>query len=128
MKKIVKKERKKIDKTSMAVNKALNKIKKQIQVFKDKRKLKGKRNKSLILIILMYLLIGFFGLCVIGGLYVIISSPDFNGENLYNKESTVLYDKKGNVFAKIGMEKLELVTYDELPDVLVDALIATEDA
>ncbi len=128
MKKIVKKERKKIDKTSMAVNKALNKIKKQIQVFKDKRKLKGKRNKSLILIILMYLLIGFFGLCVIGGLYVIISSPDFNGENLYNKESTVLYDKKGNVFAKIGMEKRELVTYDELPDVLVDALIATEDA
>ncbi len=127
MKKVVSK-RKKIDKTSMAVNKALNKIRKQIQTFKDKRKLTGKRNKSLILIVLMYLLIAFFGICVLTGLYVIIASPDFNAEDLYNKEATVLYDKDGKVFAKIGMEKRELVTYDELPNVLVDALIATEDA
>ncbi len=128
VKKKKKKTRKKVDKTSMAVNRALNKVKKQLQVLKDKRKLKSKRSKSLILIILMYLLIGFFSICVAAGLYVIFSAPDFNSENLYNKEATVLYDKDGNVFAKIGMEKRELVTYDELPDVLIDALIATEDS
>ncbi|HOP65428.1 MAG TPA: transglycosylase domain-containing protein [Bacilli bacterium] len=127
-KKTTKKPRKKIDKTSMAVNKALNKIKKSIQVWKDKRKLKGKKNKSLVLIIIMYLVIALFGICVASGIYVIFSSPEFDGESLYNKEATILYDKNGDEFAKIGMEKRELVTYDELPEVLIDAIIATEDS
>ena len=47
---------------------------------------------------------------------------------LNTAELTRLFDKDGNEIAKLGSEKREKVTYDELPEVLVDAIIATEDS
>ena len=37
-------------------------------------------------------------------------------------------DKDGNQIAKIGLEKRKKVDYDDLPQVLIDAIIATEDS
>ncbi len=76
----------------------------------------------------MYLLIAFFGICVAGGLFIIFTAPEFDSENLYNKEATTIYYKDGTEMAKIGLEKRDLITYDELPEVLVDAIVATEDS
>ena len=59
--------------------------------------------------------------------YVFISSPEFNTDLLYKKESSNIFDSKGELIATIGSEKREIVEYEELPDVLIDAIIATED-
>ena len=59
--------------------------------------------------------------------YVFISSPEFNTNLLYKKESSNIFDSKGELIATIGSEKREIVEYEELPDVLIDAIIATED-
>ena len=62
------------------------------------------------------------------GLYIIFSAPNFDKDLLYDKEMTVLLDKNGDEFAKIGAENREMVYYEELPQTLVDAIIATEDS
>ncbi|MBQ8132359.1 MAG: transglycosylase domain-containing protein, partial [Bacilli bacterium] len=48
--------------------------------------------------------------------------------NLNKAETTTLYDKYGREFAKLGSEMREKVTYEQLPEVLIDAIVATEDS
>ena len=60
--------------------------------------------------------------------YIVISAPDFNPEKLYVKEKSLVYDSDNNVIAELGAQKRDKVTYDELPEVLIDAIIATEDS
>ncbi len=61
-------------------------------------------------------------------IYIASSAPTFNPNNLDTQELSIVYDKDGEVIAKLGAEKREKVTYDELPQVLIDAIIATEDS
>ena len=61
-------------------------------------------------------------------LYIIISSPNFDKDQLYSKEASILFDIDGKEIARIGSENRDLVTYEELPQVFIDALIATEDS
>ena len=60
--------------------------------------------------------------------YIVLESPEFDVDNLKMKESTLVYDKDKSLIATLGDEKREEVTYDELPEVLIDAIIATEDS
>ena len=71
----------------------------------------------------------FFGFAIFFGFmyYVYLRSPEFNTDLLYKKESSNIYDISGQLIATIGSEKREVVEYDDLPNVLVDAIIATED-
>lgn len=62
------------------------------------------------------------------GAYIAISAPEFTPEKLYNKEATLIYDKNGDEFAKLGVEERKTITYDELSESLIDAIIATEDS
>ena len=108
---------------------------KKISLKKEKNKekiVKEKFNKSKlgngILVILSIIGIGISSLILAFALYIIIFSPDFDQELLYSQESTVMYDINNKEFARIGSENRVLVTYDELPQVLIDALIATEDS
>jgi len=92
---------------------------------------KNKSEKKLWKTILSWGLLGAIALIsifLIFALYIVISSPDFKKEELYQKEPTILYDKNGEEFARVGSEDSTIVTYDEIPDVLIDALIATEDS
>jgi len=91
---------------------------------KKKRKFK----KSLILSIIALLGIAFLTLILAFSLYIIISSPNFDKNKLYKKEATVIYDKDGNELTRVGQENRVLITYEQLPQVLIDALIATEDS
>lgn len=61
-------------------------------------------------------------------IYIYIEAPEFNTDLLYKKESSNIYDSKGKLIASIGTEKRQLVEYDELPNILVDAIVATEDS
>ena len=81
-----------------------------------------------ILIIFMLGITSLLILFLIFGLFIIISAPDFKASNLYSKNSTAIFDVNGNEFARLGTENREIVTYEELPEVLVDAIIATEDS
>lgn len=97
-------------------------------------KLKGKSKKKALTIILMAILtcaIAVMGVFAAFLLYIkSISDPIYNErlKDLNKKETTTLYDKDGVEFAKLGSEMRENVSYEELPEVLIDAIVATEDS
>ncbi len=89
---------------------------------------KVKKKKHAVLVIITTIAIIILSIILLFMLYIVITAPKFDENELYNKEATILYDAKGDEYARIGSEKRELVTYDELPQVLVDAIVATEDS
>ena len=102
---------------------------------KDKRKTDndGKKKKKRPLwkkILTFILILGIIGVLSVTAFlgYVVITAPEFNDSALVAKDQTVVYDISGNVIAKLGAEKRENVSYDQLPQVLIDAIIATEDS
>lgn len=96
----------------------------------DKIKNKPKQRKVFNIILIVFLVlallccalvIGFFG-------YIVYKAPDFDITELNKREASIVYDKDGIEYARIGSELRENVTYDDLPEVFIDALIATEDS
>lgn len=95
------------------------------------KKAKNKKQKKIINIVLISILaIGIIGLVALSAflIYIALTAPKFDASDLNKKEMTLIYDINNNKFAELGSEKREKVTYDELPEVLVDAIIATEDS
>lgn len=90
-----------------------------------------KKKKKLLNNILMVGLIvigaGLLALTAFAG-YIVINAPKFDADKLYTTEKTIVYDADNNVIAELGTEKREKVTFDELPQVLIDAIVATEDS
>jgi len=124
------KEKLKIKKEKTNVRPKKEKVKKTKKV-KDKRTINDKKKKSILRKILTIILgLGIFGVVSILLLfvYIVISCGDFDPEALKNQEQTVIYDKDGGIIATLGEQKREEVDYDELPEVLIDAIIATEDS
>jgi len=113
------------DKAKKAITKRNETASKNIRT-KSNKEIKSIKNK--ILITLMFLGIAVLGIILFSAIYIIATAPKFNTSLLYNKEATVFYDKDGNEYGRIGVEKRELVEYSELPQVLIDAIIATEDS
>ena len=94
---------------------------------KVKRTRKKKRNifKILLWILLSCSAIGIIGIFAFA-FYIVSSCGEFDPNALANQDQTIIYDNNNNIIAKLGMEKRESVTYNDLPEVLVDAIIATE--
>ncbi len=91
----------------------------------------SKKRKIISIILIIFLAIGILSLIAFSGFLIYVKSqadPKFETVKLNTAELTRLFDKDGNEIAKLGSEKREKVTYDELPEVLVDAIIATEDS
>lgn len=86
-----------------------------------------KKKKMALIIFLILCIVGLLGIFAFS-IVIVKSAPDFDPERLYTKEASVLYDKDGEVFAKLGAEQRIKITYDQIPQVLVDAIIATEDS
>lgn len=86
-----------------------------------------KKKKIALIIFLTLCAIGLVG-SIVFAIIIVKDAPEFNPENLYTKESSVLYDKDGEVYAKLGAEQRIKITYDQIPQVLIDAIIATEDS
>ena len=116
-----------------------NEKNKKVKVRKIKEKNINRREKNekeknqksilrkLLTIFLMCCIIGVFAVATFM-IYIVISAGDFDPEALKNQDQTIIYDKDGNEIATLGNEKRESVEYDELPQVLIDAIIATEDS
>jgi len=60
--------------------------------------------------------------------YIVKNAPKFNPNDMYTKESSIIYDSEGNLMGKIGNENRENISYSDMPEVLIDAIIATEDS
>lgn len=89
-----------------------------------------KHKKLLNIAVLSVLCLGIIG--VLGGIafmgYIAVSAPKFDKQKLYYKEASIIYDINGKEITRMGNELRDKVTYDEIPQVFIDAIIATEDS
>ena len=109
---------------------ASNKKKKNGKYSKSKKKnLKVKRKwwKRLLTLFLLLGILGVLGVAIFFG-YIVISAPKFDTEAFKVNDQTVIYDINNNIIATIGSEKRESIEYADLPQVLIDAIVATEDS
>ena len=106
------------------------KVKKNTKEKKSKKENKTRRSKILRGLCMFFITIGIAiaSTVIAFGLYIIFTSPEFTAESLYNVESTVIYWDDGTILARLGEEDRVLKNYEDFPQVLVDALIATEDS
>ncbi|MBM7542544.1 transglycosylase domain-containing protein [Amphibacillus cookii] len=91
----------------------------------------SKKNKSSIwkkigLSLLAVTLAALIGAGAVFG-YYIISAPDLDHDLLGAPASTRVYDVEGELFAELGQERRTTISYNDLPDILIDAVLATED-
>ena len=99
-----------------------------------KQKSKGKKWKIVknifkVLIILFFVL--FIIAVIAAGMFwkkIVDNAPEFDPELLYHNESSIIYNSNGEEIKKLAYEKRENISYDELPEVLINAIIATEDS
>lgn len=96
----------------------------------EKKKKRKKKRLWLKIILLLFLLLIIAGILAFVAfmMYIASSAPKFDPDNMYRTESSILYTSEGKIFAKLGAEKREKISYDQLPEVLVDAIVATEDS
>ncbi len=109
--------------------------KKKLTIKKDtdsKKVKKGKKRKfrlfywlvvAMVLCAIAVFIVG-VGFCY----YIVKSAPEYNIEKMFEKEPSRIFDSKGVLFATLGSEQREKVSYEDLPQVLIDAIIATEDS
>ena len=96
----------------------------------DNVKSHKKRRKILNIILIIFFVFAIL-ICIgvtIFCIMIVKISPDFDISKLNKKESSIFYDMNGVDFAKLGEQKRENISYDDLPEVFIDALIATEDS
>lgn len=91
-------------------------------------KRKVSKKKKMILNILIICVIAFASLMAIFFAYIIVKAPKFDPNNLKFTQMSELYDTDGNIITKMGNENRTEISYDDLPEVLIDAIIATEDS
>ena len=129
------KSRKKVEKSRHASTERKKDKKKNVKQpnkSKNKKKEKKKRKiwKTLLFMFLLLCIAGILAVWAFWG-YIVKNAPKFDPEELYHQEASTLYYKDGDEykeFAKLGTENREIITYEELPEVLIDAIIATEDS
>ena len=59
--------------------------------------------------------------------YFIFTAPKLDHSKLGDPASTKVYDGHGGIFADLGQERRTKISYQDLPDILVDAVLSTED-
>ena len=93
----------------------------------SKKKNKGKIFKIILIgCFILFISAVLFGFGFI--MMIIKKAPKFDPDALDKQEASILYADDGSIYAKLGVEKRTKVTYNELPEVLVDAIVATEDS
>lgn len=94
------------------------------------RKKNGVKRKWWKKLLSFFIICGAIGVFVVFAffIYIVASCGEFDPNALANQDQTIIYDNQDNIIAKLGMEKRESVTYEQLPQVLIDAIIATEDS
>ena len=103
-------------------------MKKSIKPRKPKKPL----DKVKVAAIVVWSIIGVGLVCLVIGLVVMFSmlsgKPEVKASDFVSDQSTEIYDRNGDIMAEVGYVKRTNITYDDLPNVVVDAFVATEDS
>ena len=94
-------------------------------------KSKTRRKKVLSILVILVLIMGIAALSAFSAFMMYVKSvadPKYENAKLNTQEVSRMYDKDGVEFAKLGEENREKVKYDQLPEILVDAIISIEDS
>ncbi len=69
--------------------------------------------------------------CFIGGAgmfaFYASSAPELKEELLKDPVSSEFFDKNGDLFATIGAENRKYIKYEDIPEDMINAILATED-
>jgi len=80
---------------------------------------------------LVVFLIGFF-VCGSAGVYyvstILKDAPELDLSKLSSRESSRIYDMDGELIVDLGEQSRENVEYEQIPQVVIDAFVATEDS
>jgi penicillin-binding protein 1A len=90
---------------------------------------KGKGKSIAKKIFLTMIIVGF--LCLVGGLgtfaYFVSDAPKLDPQKLKVPVPSKIYDMNKDLVTELGTEKRDLVEFDEIPDLVKNAVLATED-
>lgn len=106
---------------------------KQLEASKKKAPKKAKKKSGMNLfkrVLLILLTIGIIGIIAGGVAFAIMikDAPELNPETLKDPISSTIYDKNDKEIAKVGAVNRDYVNYEDIPDLVKDAFIATEDS
>ncbi len=83
--------------------------------------------KKIILVLLVLELIGgAFGLSYL--VYVLKDAPSLNVEDFVSQNSSKIFDSNGVLIADVGYQIRENISYDDLPQTVIDAFVSIEDS
>ncbi|MBU5594207.1 PBP1A family penicillin-binding protein [Amphibacillus sp. MSJ-3] len=92
---------------------------------------KAKKNKTSIwkkiglLILGLFIAVAIFGIALFS--YYIFTAPKLDHSLLTEPASTKVYDINEDLFGDLGQERRTKISYEDLPDSLINAVLATED-
>lgn len=106
---------------------------KQLEASKKNAPKKAKKKSGMNLfkrVLLILLTIGIIGIIAGGVTFAIMvkDAPELNPETLKDPISSTIYDKNNDPIAKVGAVNRDYVNYEDIPDLVKDAFIATEDS
>ena len=93
----------------------------------SKKKLSRRIINALVIIFLIICIAGCLGIGVFF-IYIVKSAPEFDVNKLTYSESTLVYDMNNKLVAELGTNRRENISYEDMSEVLIDAIIATEDS
>ncbi|MEG0505980.1 MAG: transglycosylase domain-containing protein [Longicatena sp.] len=81
----------------------------------------------LLVLLIIFLLVGVASLGVIGRIIATTSTKDAVSQ-MVNQEPSTFYARDNSVIGELGLELRENVTYEQIPQVTIDAFLAIEDS
>jgi len=104
-------------------------------IYKEEKNLPaGRQGKKIIKKVILFLIAGFLLIILIGGGFFIYYAKDLPRPEKFTErefvESTKIYDRTGEtlLYEMHGEEKREIISLEEMPEYLKQAVISTEDA
>lgn len=97
---------------------------------KKEKKKKGKLRTFIKWFLIICFILGILA-CIAAGLFFMQIAKDaqeFDPNRLDRQESTIIYTANGEIITKLGAQKREKITYDQMSENLINAIIATEDS
>lgn len=94
---------------------------------RQKKTMKKPLWKKILMTLFIIFIFAGLGVTTVFG-YFIATAPKIDFDKLDVPYASQFYDKNGDPFAEIGAENRVKIEYDDLPEVLINAVTATEDA
>ena len=95
----------------------------------SKKSISSILRNTLIVLLCMVLIIGVSCYFLFSSIIKDVAGIEAQLESkIFNVEPTTIFDRNGIVIGEIGAESREIVTYDQIPQVTIDAFLAIEDS